>query len=73
MSELMRENEQLLLDANRHEWWRENFQLLLEDDDGIEGWAFSCQIPIHVIQISTPAALYDMVADYEIAAALEAK
>ena len=64
-------------DAARYRWWREHSDILSEDEAGIVGVAFSCQIP--VINFRDPngpppftsAQLFDMVADGYIAGAKE--
>lgn len=67
------EREGLERAAARYAWWRENFEWLIQDGDGITGCAFSCQIPLDVIEKSEPEVLMDMVADYEIFAAVLTK
>jgi hypothetical protein len=56
-------------DAARYRWWRENFGFIEEDGDGIVGCAFSCQIQLPILQSASHAELFDMVADYHLAAA----
>lgn len=50
-------------DARRYRYWRDNADWLDGDGDGINGCAFSCQVPLVVIDKASPAELFDIVAD----------
>jgi hypothetical protein len=60
-------------DAERHRWWRDHIHLVEMDDAGVEGVAFSFQLPLYGIDPSvthdqSKAQLMDDIADAAIAA-----
>lgn len=60
------------IDVTRYRYWRENIDWLTEDEAGIKGCAYSCQIPLEIIKQASDAELFDAVADFEIEQAARA-
>jgi hypothetical protein len=54
--------------ATRYRWWRDNLQLLTDDEAGLHGVAFSFQVPWNFIERATSGEVADAIADAAISA-----